>query len=148
MSDRARVLQTARIISIAITMGPAMFVGVVFFLLGREDGAFGSHDTAPLISYVSLALALAAIGAAVVIPRVIRAQAKDPLQGFQTAVIVRAAVLEAPALLGCVAYLLEGRENPIGAGVAIAMIVMLAGFTPTESRLDAWLSAPGASRDG
>jgi hypothetical protein len=140
MTEREKTLKVARIISIAITLGPAIFFGVVFYLLKAEGSEFGRGESAPMISYASLAMAIAAIGASVVVPRLLRSRVPEPLAGFQAAVVVRAAILEAPALLGCVAYLLEGKQTPVGAGVAIAMILLLAGSMPTGPRLDAWLS--------
>lgn len=147
MTDREQTLRVARIIHTGITLGPAIFLGVAFYLLRREESGVGTGELAPAISYASLAFAIAAVGVAAVLPRVIRSRAADPLAGFQTAVVVRAAILEAPALLGCVAYLIEGYETRIGAGVAIAMIVLLAGSMPTATRLDAWLSDRPPSGD-
>jgi len=147
MTDREATLRIARIIHLAITLGPAIFLGVVFYLLRQEGSGLGRGESAPMISYASLALAVGAMVVAVVVPRLLGSRAPDPLAGFQAAVVMRAAILEAPALLGCVAYMLEGKETPIGAAVAIAMVVLLAGFTPTATRLDAWLIEPGASRD-
>jgi len=145
MTEREQVLKVTKIVHLGITAGPAVFLGIVVFLVHREESALGANETAPMISYVSAAVALMSLGMFPVIPRAIRAQGKDPLRAFQTASIVRAAMLEMPALLGCVAYMLEGKETPFGAAVALTMILFLAGSMPTGPRLDAWFSARGAS---
>ena len=141
MTDREQVLKASKIIHAGITVGPALFLGVVIFVVNREGSHLGENETAPMISYVSAALALLSLGMFPLVTRAIRAQAKDPLRGFQTVSVVRAAILEMPALLGCVAYMLEGKETPFGAAVALTMILILAGSMPTGPRLDAWQRA-------
>ena len=142
MTDRENVLRSTKIISLAITAGPTIFLGVVLFLVNRAGSEMGTGETSPMLSYVSIFLAVGAMGVFAVLPRIVRKQHEDPLKSFQVMVVIRSAVLEAPALMGCVAYLLEGQDMPIGAGVAIAAIMILAGSTPTESKLDAWVDGP------
>lgn len=140
MTERENTLRTTRIIHIAITLGPAIFLGVVAFLVHQEQSELGAGETGSIISYISLAAAFGAMAVWVLIPRLIGARPGNRYDSFRAAVVVRAAVLEMPALLGCVAYMLEGKNTPLGAGVALGMILMLAGTVPTGSKLDAWLS--------
>ena len=147
MSERASTLLGARIIAIAITIGPTLFLGVVLFLVNRAESPLGNGETAPLLSQLSLGLAIAAVTTALTIPKLVAAKQPNPYDSYRVMVILRCAILEAPALLGCVAYMLEGNQTPLGAGVALGMILILAGLTPTGSRLDAWVSEQSASRD-
>ncbi|MHC4448983.1 MAG: hypothetical protein ACYS0E_02415 [Planctomycetota bacterium] len=148
MTERENTLRTALIIHVAITMGPAIFLGVVGFLVHAEESELGAGETGSIISFVSLAAALGAMAVSVVVPRVMSARPGNRFDSFRAAAVVRAAALEMPALLGCVAYMLEGKNTPLGAGVALGMILLLAGTVPTGSRLDAWLSESPARPDG
>jgi hypothetical protein len=148
MTEREVTLRTAKIIHVAITLAPAIFLGVVAFLVHQEQSELGAGETGSIISFVSLAAALGAMAVSVVIPRVMSARPGNRYDSFRAAAVVLAAALEMPALLGCVAYMLEGKNTPLGAGVALAMILILAGTIPNESKLDAWLSESPARPDG
>ena len=148
MTERKITLRTAKIIHVAITLGAAIFLGIVAFLVHQEQSELGAGETGSMISYVSVAAALGALAMSVVIPRIISARPGNRYDSFRAGVVIRAAVLEMPALLGCVAYMMEGKNTPIGAGVALGMILILAATVPTGSRLDAWLSESPARRDG
>ena len=78
------------------------------------------------------------------LPRILHARPGDRLASFRSLVVIRAAILEGPALFGCVAYMLEGNRTPIGAAVAVFMILCLAATAPTEAKLDFWLTSPDA----
>ncbi|MHC4939093.1 MAG: hypothetical protein ACYTHK_09010 [Planctomycetota bacterium] len=146
MPEREETLRTTKIIHLGITIGPAIFLGVVLFLVNQEGSELGAGETGNIISFVSLALAFGAMGMSVVVPRIMSGKPGDRYASFRGAAVIRAALLEGPALLGCVAYMLEGKNTPLGAGVALAMILILAGTMPTGPRLDSWLNASNASR--
>ncbi|MEM8882488.1 MAG: hypothetical protein AAGD14_00295 [Planctomycetota bacterium] len=139
MSDeRVQTLQAVRIIAIAITTVPAIFLGACLFLINQPDTTLGQSETGSLISYVALATALMSFGLYPLIPKVIRFREENTLVSFRIVVIMRLASAEFPALLGCVAYLMEGKTTVVGAGVALAMVIFMGSMFPSESRLEAW----------
>ena len=157
--ERSAALLQARIIAIALIMGPALFLGVAYFL--RSGGAFDqgyedrelytpeeAEDARALdekrnsaLHWVLLALGLGAVTAHVVVPNLIRKQQGATLESFRAMNIVRLAAAEGAALLGTSCFMLSG--HPLGAGVTLAMLGMalLLQF-PTSERLDLWLSSP------
>ena len=146
MSDsaeqRAADLLPIRIIAIALITGPALFLGVTYFLraTGGFDAGEGMEQRDNILHWVALALAMGAFSAHVLLPNLMRKQQGASLDSFRAMTIVRLAVTEGAALFGTVCFLLTG--HPIGAGVTLAMLgfALLLQF-PTGERLDAWLDA-------
>ena len=137
-TDRESTLLRTRLIAFALMFGPTMFLGVVLFLVRSGATETPAEDWHPMLDWIALGMGLWAFGAHVFIPALVRNQGNDVLGNFQRASIMRLAFCEAAALFGCVAYFLSGR--PMGAGVAIAMILFMAGAQwPTHDRLDAWI---------
>ncbi|MFO0881341.1 MAG: hypothetical protein U0840_28915 [Gemmataceae bacterium] len=56
---------------------------------------------------------------------------------YQTGLIIRLALVEGVAMLGAIAYLIEGRLAAIAVS-AIALLIMVA-FFPTEGSVASWL---------
>ena len=139
--QRAADLLPIRIIAIGLVMGPAIFLGVAYFLRssGTVDAGEGFEQRDNVMHWALLALAMGAVTAHALIPGLMRKQLGGTLESFRAMTIVRLAAMECAALFGTVCFLLTGR--PLGAGVALAMLGMalLLQF-PTAERLDAWLS--------
>jgi hypothetical protein len=160
LAPRVRVMQ---IIAFALVTGVLVFLGIACFqvFVQRQGQPQGQADALPILSL--LAVAMLAGGAAVsfVVPKVMTRAAmqkiaagiwqlpegidpKDLATDFakllsvkQTALIIGLAMLEGPAFLGCIAFLIEARPFTLGlVGVAIAL--MLFQF-PTEGSVRAWL---------
>jgi hypothetical protein len=139
-ADREARLVPTRIIAIALMGGPTIFLGVVLFLVRSGTTENPPEDWHQFLDWIALGMGLWAFGAHVLVPRLVKSQGADPLMSYQRATITRLAFSEGAALFGCVAYLITGR--PMGAGVAIAMILFMAGAQfPSRYRLDNWLDA-------
>ena len=50
--QRSEAMLASRIIAGAITAGPALFLGVAYFLINRPDAELGASETGSLISMV------------------------------------------------------------------------------------------------
>jgi hypothetical protein len=156
-------VRTMQIIAIALIAGVLVFLGIACnqVFVQRQGQPQGQADALPILSL--LAVAMLAGGAAVsfVLPMVMTRAALQKIaagtwqlpQGIdpkdlatdvaklltvkQTTLIFSLAMLEGPAFLGCIAFLIEARPFTLGlVGVAIAM--MLFKF-PTEGGIRAWL---------
>ena len=65
---------------------------------------------------------------------------------YQTQMLARLAPLESAALFGAVVFLLQ--RSPVGLGVAVAGMGMMALRFPTRRRVEAWLAAHVRRREG
>ena len=136
--DRQQTLLASRIIAAAIPFGAAVFLCVVFFLHnGSEEFGTGKGTLASMM--ISVVPALFALMAYPLIPRLIAKSIPDPFAAFRTILILRLALCEFAALLGCVAFMLEGKDTPVGGGVAVAMNLFMAAQFPTAARLDTFV---------
>jgi hypothetical protein len=138
--ERAANLLPLRIIGFALVMGPAMFLGVAYFLRSRGGFDAGGADSQvhDILHWALLAVAMGAVTLHVMLPKVVRTQQGGTIESFRVVMIVRLAITEGAALFGVVCFLLSGR--PLGAGVTLAMLgfALLLQF-PTRERLDTWL---------
>ena len=155
----ARATLTMQIIVGSLASGVVMFSAVALFLATQQPKPV---PDVPLLTYMSIAAAPAAILAALTIPGLIMrnqrqaiaagrptlkagsiggtplAEAEQSLGpfmgGYQTALIVRSAILEGPAFFCLMAYMLEGQAvSLVAAGVLLLFI--LSGM-PTRSRVE------------
>jgi len=155
----ARATRTMQIIVGALAWGVILFfLVVVFFLRQQQPGPLPGE---PILTYISGFAGLAAMLGAIVVPgMIIRGQRKDMLGGklppdagaggatrtdaerelgpivasYQTALIVRSALVEGAAFFCLVAYMLEGQTLSLfAAGVLLAFL--LRGI-PTKSRVE------------
>jgi len=149
MTDElAARVKTVQIIIGALTMGAIAFLGVaVFIQVSKPTELQGT----PMLTYVLLgAAAMTALGARTVVLTAVsgalrtRLADKPPadlrpeiLAGWMTHKIIGAALVEGPAFLAIVAYLIEGQivAAALG-GVAIAGIAMQ---LPSESSARGWV---------
>ena len=135
---REQAATTLRIISMAIIAGPAIFLAIVFFLRQTGNMSTTSESWHPYMDWIGVALAMSAVAAHALLPRLLAAQPGDRITSFQRLSIIRLAMCEGAALFGTVAFFLSGR--PLGAGVTLAMLVFMAvAQFPTRERLDMWV---------
>jgi hypothetical protein len=155
----AQATLTMQIIVGALAGGVIMFFVVTLFV--TAGGEAGPPEM-PLLTYMSLAFAPAAILVAMLFPGVlIRSQRetmlagvatsqsipadKPPAQdsqsklmrlvgGYQTALIIRSAILEGAAFFSLLAYMLEGQAL-ILLVVGVLLLFLLSGM-PTRSRVE------------
>ena len=135
---RERAAKQTRTIAFGITSGPAIFLVIALFL--RAQGKFDdpAEEWHAYMDWIALFLAVYAIAAHVLIPKLPTPKGMDRLGAFQRLLIIRMAMSEGAALMATVAYMLTGR--PIALGVAVAMIVFMAvAQFPTRERMDAWM---------
>lgn len=130
------ILLRLRILYVGMILGPAM-LGIVAYLL-RSTGAFTPETDATLTAVLGIVVPLAAIGGfgagKLVFERLMEpARAlpslDDKLQAYQTAVIIRAAMMEAPALLSFALYLVFGGD--VFAIIGLALIGFMLLFIPS-----------------
>jgi hypothetical protein len=131
MSDADQDTRALRIIGAGLILGPAMFLAVAIFLRSDPEGAFGKAADQPVVTWTSLFVGIAVIGTSLVLPR--------PKGGDMVRIrghfIMKLAVVESGALLGAVAYLLEGETFALGIS-ALCLAVMAGLHFPTRDRVD------------
>lgn len=133
----------------AILLGMMCFLVVVVFLVPQPQVI----PQPPMLSYVGLGLAVAALPAAFVIPRIIRATAFNALTqqqpddgadanalfgSYMTSTIVNGAILEGPVFMNTIAYMQE--RQPFSLLVAGGLIILVMTLTPKLSRAEGWLN--------
>mgnify|MGYP001260938337 FL=1 len=145
----ARAAQTMQMIVGALAGGVLSFLGVVL-VLGQQQP--GPPPDQPMLTYMSIVATFVAIVMAMIIPGVVirnqrqailagkpkppeAARELGPLvAGYQTAIIIRRALVEGAAFFCLVAYMLERQSlSLVGAGV---LLVFLLGGFPTRSKLE------------
>jgi branched-subunit amino acid transport protein len=155
----ARATLAMQIIVGSLASGVVMFSAVALFLATQQPKP---APDVPLLSYMSIAAAPAAILAALTIPGLIMrsqrqaivagrptlkagsiggipfAEAEQSLGpfmgGFQTALIVRSAILEGAAFFCLMAFMLEGQTASLVAA-GVLLLIILSGM-PTRSRVE------------
>jgi hypothetical protein len=159
---RAR-LRVMQIIVGALIAGVCIFVAIVLFLVEVQNNGRGlaPRGDLPVVSLMAVVvLVLGAISGAVLAANITRAALRQIAAGTwtlptgarpdafptdagkllavrQTVMIVTLALLEGPAFMACIGYLLEGEGWVMGV-VGMALAAMLVNF-PTDSRVRAWL---------
>lgn len=153
----AQVTTTMQVIVAAMVAGLIVFLGIAVVIASRMPGPAESR----LVTFVSVAFAGSAVVAAMIVPGLFRrgqrqtalakslsqstsasapvpggglAAVKALATGYQTALVLRSALLEGGALFCLAAYLVERQAvSLVAAGVLI--LFLLGGF-PTQSRLE------------
>jgi drug/metabolite transporter (DMT)-like permease len=155
----ARATRTMQIIVGALAGGVLSFFGVALVLTQQQAGPLPAE---PMLTYIAIVGAFVALVMAMIFPGiVIRNQRQAILAGkptlkagsiggpplpeaerelgplvagYQTALIIRGALLEGAASFCLVAYLLEGQSlGLVGAGV---LLLFLLGAFPTRSKVE------------
>ena len=158
-SARVRV---AQMVVAGLLAGVLMFAGIVVFLVRQRGEGFSPPEGMPVISYAAVALFALELAVWKFLPdQIANNQAGKIARGtwtpgpgvpatvfatdtakllsvFQTKTVVANALLEAVALLGCVAHLLEGRLFVLAVvgGAVVLMLVTL----PTRDNVAQWLA--------
>ena len=148
LAQQVKVLQ---IIILAMVMGVVMFAGIAMAMQREPSG-----DS--LLSYTAAGMALFGIVARVVVPAAIVGKLRQQLAEetglsaeaatarlatmYQTRTIVAAALVEGPALIALVAYLMEGKLMALGC--AAVMLATLATLFPTANSARSWLEGQTA----
>jgi hypothetical protein len=154
-----RATTTVQIIVGALAAGVVAFAIVALAIAPRQAAPPAAQS---LLTYMSLAMAIVAVIAAMVVPRIVVRNQRQAIlggtptlragsiggpplpeaehefgplvAGYQTALIVRSAILEGAAFFCLISYVIEGQAlSLIGAGVLL--LFLLSGF-PTESRIE------------
>ncbi len=148
--------KTLQIIVGALMAGVLVFAAVVFFIGDAEDNA---GDESQMLSSIAIGATLAAVVAAVVVPRLMRAKFRQAIvageslgpnlpesqfselgdvglimAAYQSTVIIGAAILEGAAFLNLTSYLVE--NQPINLACAAALLVGLLLKFPTRNRIE------------
>lgn len=149
----AQELKGMQTISAALPAGVLLFLLVVVMVSLRQPapapGATPDLDTARLLSLVHAALALGAYSLTPVLYRMRFAQGAEDAEGalatIRGALILRLAMLEAPALFGVIVCLLSAKTGALAAqplfwlnGItALIFLVFAATGFPTRDRVEA-----------
>lgn len=102
------------IVFAALLIGQCIFLGVI--LLVHAQGFQLVEEGVEIFQYVAVALTLTAIGVSTFLYRNMTNQAQvqspspDPIATYQTATIIRLAILEGGNMVNLVFYLLTGKE--------------------------------------
>lgn len=127
-------LRPLRIIAAALIAGPALFLAVTIFVRSGADRMpveAGTGEEHAIVTWTSLFVGLAVIGASLVLPK---PQGAD-ITRIRAHFIMRLAIVESGALLGGVAYMLEGEVFALGMA-ALCLAVMIALHFPTRDRVE------------
>ena len=157
-------VRTMQIIVGAMVAGCVMFLVIVLVIPG---GAGIALDT-PLLTYIALAFAAAAVVARLVVPGIVVAQARRKIlsgdwkvaaraptagstastgqdddasklaQVFMVRTIVAAAILEGAIFLSLIVCLLQ--RSTLTLGLAVVLLAALAAHFPTRAGVDRWLA--------
>lgn len=134
MGETDQDIRALRIIGTALIAGPAIFLGIVIFL--RSDPEFlRERPPGDVITWAALFVAIAVIATSMMLPQP-RGGDIGRIRGH---FIVRLAVVEAGALLGSVAYFLEGEVVSVGVA-ALCLAVMATLHFPTRDRVERLLA--------
>ncbi len=115
------------ILYFALLGGQLLFAGVVYFLLSPAPTTFDDGGT---FLYIVPAVAVSCVIMSNFLFKNLLNSAKnksdlsDKFMSYQTAVLVRLALLEAPVLLAIVAYLLTGRLGLLGVGALVILFYL------------------------
>ncbi len=130
MGEAEEDIRALRIIGIALIAGPAVFLAVVIFLR-RDPGFFGERPPADFFTWTSLIVCIAVVSTSFMLP--------EPEGGdigrIRGHFIAKLAVVEAGALMGAAAYMIEGEPFSIGVA-ALCLAVMAVLHFPTRDRVD------------
>lgn len=149
-SGPQQLLRAAQVVTLALVTGVMMFAGVATFMaMNRASGSPAGQDQ--MLWIILVPTAVIATAGVFLVPMMFRKQAAQTWQGrsdneaalakvvrtFQMACVLRAALLEMPALMGSVIVLITGNLYGLLAP-GIAVIVMLILF-PRTAMLQDWL---------
>jgi len=155
----ARATRTMQIIVGALAVGVVVFSLVVLAIASRQAGP---PPDEPLLTYMSLVMALVALVVATLFPGVVKRSQRQAIlageptpqvgsiggrplpeaepelgplvAGFRSALIIRSAILEGAAFFCLISYLLERQTlSLVGAGV---LLLFLLGGYPTQSNVE------------
>ncbi|TWR31592.1 ATP synthase F0 subunit C [Mucilaginibacter pallidiroseus] len=134
--SRSPKLKTIQIIHLALLAGMVLYVAIVFFLKQSTAVKFDKDDVfafiVPVVAIMGAFASYFLFGKA--LPQ---AQRQPSAQGklviYQTALIMRYAFLEGPALFATTVYFLTG--NFLFLAIAIAIIAYFTTLRPTKEKL-------------
>lgn len=123
------------IIHLALMLAPALFAGVVYFLIYSGEAAVLPNDGIALFQYVAAVLAIIAVAFSQLVPRfLVRGEKSLTMQKYFMLKIVQWAMIEGAALFIAVIFFLSHHMNLlIPIGVLIALIALL---RPTSEELE------------
>jgi hypothetical protein len=153
LAPRIRIMQ---IIAFALITGVVIFLGFacIQVFVQREGKPLGPPEGLPIITIAAIVMLFGGAIMSFVLPMVMTGAAmqrlsvgsvsKNPANDYnsllsikQTTLIVGMALLEGPAFMAGIAFLVEARQEALGlAGIAI---VGLALKFPTQAKVRAWL---------
>ncbi len=141
-------VRSMQVIILALSMGIIFFAAIDLFLVGTDgpaveangevvDQAVEQVATMPMVSYMGVAFAAIGIVMSSVVPSFIASRSPGTVQVYQTTLIIGAALLEGPAFLNLIAYMLEHQIYSF-ATAAVLLVFLLLKF-PTIARVEDWL---------
>jgi len=124
-------LRVLRILGAALISGPTMFLGVAIYLRNNADLPFPENPGQTVITWASLFVCVAVIATSLLLPR----PKGGDMGKIRAHFIVRLALVEAGALFGTVAYLIEGETFGLGVAVLCLAVMAMLHF-PTADRVE------------
>ncbi len=129
-----------RIIHLVLVAGVVFFLLVLLLLDYLQSGGFGLEDLGEIFFYLAFIFSLGAIflgnvffGKKIAAIKM-KMDLKQKLEDYRKALIVRLALLEAPAFFCCVAFMLTGQW--IFVGVALFNLAILVALHPSKERAE------------
>lgn len=137
MQDRARSLQGARVLSLAILAGPALIAAVTPIVQGQMAGA----AEIPMLDTVAAIASVAVIPLAFFVRRTVwsgAAGSEEPrrMAAFVQGTVLFMALLEGAMLLDLIVWWITGEPVPAAVVAALLWAIALVNF-PRQGQLDA-----------
>lgn len=134
--QRRQIPAQMYIVHLALTLSPAIFGAVVYFLVQSEGAPAALPDSqSVLFQSVAAALAVLAVGFSQLLPRfLLRGEKKIPFRSYFTMKIVQWAMIEGAAMFIAVIFFLSHHNNlliPLG-----VLVALLATLRPTVDEMD------------
>jgi hypothetical protein len=136
MADIESDLRGLRVVGVGLIGGPALFLLLSIYLRSDPEGAFQARPEQPVVTWASLFAAVTVVAISLLLPR----PKGGDIGRIRGHFVMRLALVESGALLGMVAYLVEGERAGLGVGLA-CIAVMAALLFPTRERVERLLAA-------
>ncbi len=132
------------ILCLALIVGVSMFCAIAVFLASQAGPLLGANTSDIVFIYVALILSIICLSIAIIVfnKKLKMLQVvevfDDKLKQYRSAIIIRAALIEAPALLNIIFFMLT--QNTIFLFLALSLILIKIYFFPRLSKISSDLA--------
>jgi hypothetical protein len=145
--DQQPQLNEVGVVRVGQIVTGAMVLGVLFFAGIAFANGQGQPPGDPTLGYVAIVFSAVLLILSFIIPGIVASQTlrrfgddtsdNKYYAAFQTKLITRAALIEAPAFFCGIAYMVTRLWWTLG--LMLALVALILAFFPTKGRLDDWM---------